>query len=87
MQVLMSAVILNETLDTTTASDGLQTFRFVQNIPIPSYLIAIAVGNIVGKQVSPRVTIWSEREILDAAVYEFMETEKYLTTAEKLFGE
>jgi len=81
----MSAVVLNNSLATT--NEGLQTFRFIQKIPIPAYLIAIAVGNIVGKQISPRVTIWSEPELLDAAVYEFMETEEYLKTAEKAFGE
>jgi len=80
----MSAVISNETGD---IEGDLKKYKFVQKIPIPSYLIAIAAGNIVGKRVGPRVTIWTEPEFLEASAYEFMETEDNLKAAEKVLGE
>ena len=38
---------------TTDASKGVTTFSFEQSIPIPSYLIALAVGELKGVEVGP----------------------------------
>lgn len=59
---------------------------FKQANRIPAYLIAIAVGNIQGKEIGPRSTVWTEPEQLEAAAYEFGETESFLKTAEDLAG-
>jgi leukotriene-A4 hydrolase len=83
MQALMSAVISDE----TALSGDTKIYSFVQKIPIPSYLIAIAAGNIEGKRVGPRCTIWSEPELLEASAYEFAETEDNLKSAESVLGE
>lgn len=60
--------------------------KFHQPVPIPSYLIAIVVGNVVYKQVGPRTKVWAEQEFLDQSAYEFEETEKFLKTAEEICG-
>lgn len=62
-------------------------YKFKQNIPVPSYLIAFACGNLVSKSISNRIKIYSEPENINDCYNEFCETEQYLTTAEKTFGE
>lgn len=48
-----------------------RTFLFEQTIPVQSYLIAIAIGNLVSKTLSPISKVWSEPEEIDKAAYEF----------------
>lgn len=60
--------------------------KFHQPVPIPSYLIAIVVGDLVSKQIGPRTKVWTEQEFLDKSAYEFEETEKMLKTAEEICG-
>lgn len=52
-------------------SDGLKTYHFSQKTTIPSYLIAIAVGNLVGREIGPRSTVWCEPEMIEQAAWEF----------------
>ena len=67
--------------------DGLnKEYRFKQNVPVQSYLIAIAVGDITSKQIGRRSHVWSEPEFINRSAYEFAETEKMLTTAESIMG-
>lgn len=54
-------------------SDSLRKFSFKQPVPIPSYLIAIAVGNLESREVGPRSKVWSEPEMIEASAYEFVE--------------
>ncbi|KAM9310953.1 leukotriene A-4 hydrolase [Gastrophryne carolinensis] len=61
-------------------------YRFKQNVPIPSYLIALVVGALEGRKIGPRTTVWTEKELLEASAYEFAETEKMLKHAEDLAG-
>ena len=63
---------------------GLFVFKMPQ--PIPSYLFAIAVGNLVFRELGPRTGIYAEPEMIDAAAWEFAETETTLHEAEKLLG-
>ena len=58
------------------------TYFYEQNIPIPSYLIAFAGGNIGERDLSSRVKIFSEEENIDKAKIEFEEIEKFLQIAE-----
>lgn len=53
------------------AGNGLTTYHFQQKTTMPSYLIAIAAGNLVGKEIGPRSTVWCEPEMVDAAAWEF----------------
>jgi len=58
------------------------TFYYNQKIPIPTYLIAFACGDLEYGKISERCGIYTERGLLDKALYEFAETEKFLKTAE-----
>ena len=62
------------------------TFLFKMPQPIPSYLFALAVGNLAFRQVGPRTGIYAEPEIIEAAAWEFAENETKLVEAEKLLG-
>jgi aminopeptidase N len=68
------------------AGGGARTFRFKQPVPTPSYLIALAVGNIVSRDVGPRSAVWAEPEVVEAAAHEFAETESFVATAESILG-
>ncbi|KAJ4485336.1 peptidase family M1-domain-containing protein [Lentinula aciculospora] len=67
------------------------TYVYHQPIPIPSYLIAIAAGNVVyrpfprhpGKEWT--CGIWSEPELIEAAYWEFSaDTTRFLASAEEI---
>ena len=53
------------------AGDGLKTYHFVQKTTMPSYLIAIAAGNLEGRNIGPRSTVWCEPEMVDECAEEF----------------
>lgn len=64
--------------------DGDYVFRMRQ--PIPSYLMAIAVGDLVFRPISERAGVWAEPDTVDAAVKEFADTEQMIQTTESLYG-
>ncbi|XP_069485449.1 leukotriene A-4 hydrolase [Ambystoma mexicanum] len=68
------------------ADSSRKIYRFRQNIPIPSYLIALVVGALESRKIGPRTMVWSEKEHVDEAAYEFAETEAMLKIAEDLAG-
>ncbi|MEO0997668.1 MAG: M1 family metallopeptidase, partial [Pseudomonadota bacterium] len=70
--------------DPDTARDG--DYRFRMDQPIPSYLLAIAAGNLDFAPIGPRTGIYAEPELLAAAVAEFEDTERMLEIGEQLFG-
>ncbi|EPZ33006.1 Peptidase M1, membrane alanine aminopeptidase domain-containing protein [Rozella allomycis CSF55] len=76
---LMSALSKGNVIN----DDDTITYNFNQPVVIPSYLIALAVGALKGKDIGPRTTCWSEEEILDSCCFEFSETEKFLAVAEE----
>lgn len=79
------AVMAAEHLKTEHSGETSQ-YRYRMPQPIPSYLFAIAVGNIAFEELGPRTGVYSEPEILESAVWEFAENEQTLVEAEKLFG-
>jgi leukotriene-A4 hydrolase len=62
------------------------TYEFEMPQPIPPYLLALAVGNLESRDLSPRSRIWAEPETVEAAAYEFGEVESMIERAESLFG-
>jgi leukotriene A-4 hydrolase/aminopeptidase len=70
--------------DPDTERDGVYKFSMPQ--PIPSYLIALAVGDLHFKSMGKRTGVYSEKGILDAAADEFSDTESMLIATEKAFG-
>nr|XP_014343641.1 PREDICTED: leukotriene A-4 hydrolase [Latimeria chalumnae] len=61
-------------------------YRFRQTVPMPCYLIAIVVGALESRVIGPRTRVWSEKEYIDQAAFEFSETETMLKVAEDLAG-
>lgn len=66
------------------ARDGDYVYRMSQ--PIPSYLMAIAAGDLVFKPISGRSGVWAEPATVEAAVQEFADTEKMIQATEALYG-
>jgi aminopeptidase N len=54
--------------------------------PIPSYLLAIAAGDLVFEPISERSGVWAEPAMVHKAASEFADTEKMMQVAEKLYG-
>jgi leukotriene-A4 hydrolase len=71
----------------TIQTEGdLNRCRFEMPQPIPSYLFALAVGNLSSRELGPRCRIYAEAEIVEEAAWEFAETENKLIEAEKMLG-
>jgi aminopeptidase N len=66
--------------------EGNGQFSFRMPQPIPSYLFALAAGNLVFREFGPRTGIYAEPEIIEAAAWEFAENESKMNEAEKLLG-
>ncbi len=61
-------------------------YRFDMPQPIPSYLLAIAVGNFFFAPLGDDTGVYTEPELLDASVYEFADTQAMLEQAEAMYG-
>lgn len=61
-------------------------YRFSMELPIPSYLIALAVGDLVFSATGPRTGVYAERPMLDRAAHEFEDTERMIEAVEALYG-
>jgi aminopeptidase N len=61
-------------------------FRFTMAQRIPSYLLAIAVGDLAVRETGPRSAVYAEPSVVEAAAKEFADTEKMIETTEKLYG-
>jgi leukotriene-A4 hydrolase len=79
LMAVMSAVNPQQKNDT-----GVYTFK--QEKAIPSYLMAIAVGDIEFKSIDNRTGVYAEHTVIDKAKWEFGELGKMVNAAEKLFG-
>jgi len=76
--------VMSANNDPAAERDG--TYEFEMPQPIPSYLLAIAVGNIYFAPIGDETGVYSEPELLDASVFEFADTQAMLETAEAMFG-
>lgn len=54
--------------------------------PVPSYLLALAVGDIAFRPIGKRSGVYAEPSSVEKAAYEFADTEKMIETAERLYG-
>lgn len=68
----------------TKNNEGL--YHFKQTHAIPSYLLALAVGDIAFKAIDERTGVYAEPSVLNKAVYEFADMGKMVHAAEKLYG-
>lgn len=65
-------------------TEGVYEFEMPQ--PIAPYLIALAVGDIDFRSLSERSGVYAEPGVVDAAAWEFADTENMMRTAESLYG-
>lgn len=63
-----------------------RTFLFEMPQPIPPYLLALAVGEIGARDLSPRSRVHAEPTTLERAAWEFAGIEEMIVKAEGLFG-
>jgi leukotriene-A4 hydrolase len=77
LTALMSAIRVS-------GDNGVTLYK--QSVPIPSYLLAIAVGDLYSKKIGPRTAVWAEKDVVDEAAEEYRDTEKFLETAESICG-
>jgi leukotriene A-4 hydrolase/aminopeptidase len=62
------------------------SYHFEMKQPIPSYLLALAAGEIEFEAISDRSGIYAEPSVLDTAIWEFADLEKMIQGAEDLYG-
>jgi len=72
--------------DEPGAIPGTRLFRFTMPQPIPSYLLALAVGDLESRDLSPRARVWAEPATIGKAAWEFAGVEEMIVRAEGLFG-
>ncbi|TWH17820.1 MULTISPECIES: M1 family metallopeptidase [Pseudoxanthomonas] len=77
-------VLMSADNDPAAVRDGDYSFTMPQ--PIPSYLLAIAAGDLVFKPISARSGVWAEPSMVDRAVKEFEDTEQMIVATEGLYG-
>ena len=82
--VLMSAAIDPGPDKSGAARDGDYTFKMPQKIP--SYLLAIAAGDMVFEPISARAGVWAEPSMAKKAAAEFADTEQMMQITEQLYG-
>jgi aminopeptidase N len=69
---------------TERTADG--AYRFSMGQRVPAYLMALAVGDLEFRSLGPRSGVYAEPSVVDAAAWEFAETEDMMAAAERLYG-
>ncbi|MEE4296308.1 MAG: M1 family metallopeptidase [Wenzhouxiangella sp.] len=62
-------------------------YSFTMPQPVPSYLMAIAIGDLVFAETGPRTGVYAEPQWIDRAAAEFGVLEEMLEIGENLYGE
>ncbi|SFF25460.1 Aminopeptidase N [Fontimonas thermophila] len=79
---LLAVMSAENALDAVRNGD----YHFHMPQPIPSYLIALAVGDLRFKPMGPRTGIYAEPSAVERAAREFEDTEQMLARCEAIFG-
>jgi leukotriene-A4 hydrolase len=61
-------------------------YTFVMPEAVPSYLIALAVGDLEFQETGPRTGVYAEKSLIKEAAKEFADTESMIQANEKMFG-
>ena len=83
--VVMSAVKLGNPEGDIVSNNKIH--RFEQKKPIPSYLMAIAVGSFGYKSLGKTTGVYAEHNLLEKAAWEFTDLQKMVDAASEMFGE
>lgn len=76
--------LMSASNDPDTERDGVYEFNMPQ--PIPSYLIALAIGDLHFKAIGERTGVYAEPALLESAAAEFEDTESMLIATENKYG-
>ncbi|UUZ56635.1 hypothetical protein LP419_16995 [Massilia sp. H-1] len=79
LRVVMSA-------DNDPKATGKGGWNFKMPQVIPSYLLAIGIGEIDVRSLGPRSGVYAEPQRIKAAEYEFGDTERMISATEALYG-
>ncbi len=79
MRVVMSA-------DNDPKATGKGGWTFTMPQPVPSYLVAIGIGELEARTLGGRTGVYAEPQRIKAAEYELADTEKMVAAAESLYG-
>ncbi len=77
-------VVMSADNDLDHPLDG--DYRFSMKQPIPSYLLALSVGELSVRSTGPRTAVYAEPSVVAKAAKEFEDTEAMIKAAEKLYG-
>lgn len=61
-------------------------YRFQMDHPIPSYLLALTVGDLTFQPVSERCGVYAEPSMIESASWELADLDKMIQGAEELYG-
>ena len=76
--------VMSAANDPDAAADG--DYRFDMPQPIPSYLIALAAGDLAFRPLGERTGVYAEPSVVEAAADEFADTESMMAATERLYG-
>jgi aminopeptidase N len=76
--------VMSAANDPDAAADG--DYRFDMPQPIPSYLIALAAGDLAFRSLGERTGVYAEPSVVEAAADEFVDTESMMEATERLYG-
>lgn len=79
LRVVMSA-------ENDQQATGIGGWKFSMPQAIPSYLLAIAIGELEVRNLGKRTAVYAEPLRINAAEYELADTEKMIDAAESLYG-
>lgn len=86
LTAVMSALATGDGPVASEDKPGCRTFSFSQPVPIPSYLIALAVGDLASREIGPRSRVYAEPSVVESAAWEFAQTEDFIAAGEGLLG-
>lgn len=84
LTAVMSAVAVEEEEKEGGNKKNITTFSFTQTVPLSSYLLALAVGDLAKADLSPRIAVWAEPPTLARAAATFGEAETFLQAVESV---
>ncbi|MEW6126949.1 MAG: M1 family metallopeptidase [Acidobacteriota bacterium] len=76
--------VMSASNSATTHPDGVYEFDMPQ--AIPSYLLALAVGDLAFRSLGSRSGVYAETSVVDRAANEFVDLEKMIAAAESIYG-
>ncbi|MCA1748167.1 MAG: aminopeptidase [Sphingomonadales bacterium] len=68
------------------SEDNLRAWRFKMENPVPTYLIAIAIGDLEFREIGERSGVYAEPSVVEEAAAEFEDLPEMIDAAEQLYG-